>query len=287
MNHVIYADSLFAVNFSMDFLALYISAKLMHMKIRPLRLAGGAAFGALFALVTLIAEYYVPNEIFTFIMIFGTVTCALVMSAIAFGGHIIGTAITYGAVNVGLGGIMTAIYSIIGRLAVSAGEMPKGNASASPIAFIIISLISGAVSLLYGKLKDTASEKQQVCACIGAFGKECTLTLLCDSGNLLRDPFSGKPVVIVSAAVMEGVLPSRIILALENSEHISQLTDDIKKRIRMIPASSATGSGVLFGFIPDYISIDGRKIDAITAITPQAADYGGCDGIIPQTVVTI
>ncbi len=287
MNHVIYADSLFAVNFSMDFLALYISAKLMHMKIRPLRLAGGAAFGALFALVSLIAEYYVSQKIFTFIMIFGTVSCALVMSAIAFGGHIIGIAITYGAVNIGLGGIMTAIYSIIGRWTSFAGVIGNSGTSTSPIAFIIISLISGAVSLLYGKLKDTAAEKKQVCACIGAFGKECVLTLLCDSGNLLRDPFSGKPVVIVTADALKNVLPSQIILALENGEYVSRLTDDIKKRIRMIPASSVTGFGVLFGFIPDYIIIEGRRIDALTAITPQTADYGGCDGIIPQTVVTI
>ena len=46
---VIYADTLFVVNFSMDFLALYITGKSLHTPIRPGRLALAAALGALFA----------------------------------------------------------------------------------------------------------------------------------------------------------------------------------------------------------------------------------------------
>ncbi len=288
MAHTIYADSLLAVNFSMDFLALYISARLMNMPIRPLRLAAGAAIGSLFALSVIIAEYCIPHQIFTVILIAGSILCALIMSACAFGGKIVRTALTYGAVNIGLGGVMTALYSIVGRVSGGVGAVnASANPTSSPLTFIIISLMSAGVSLMYGKFKKQSADRQHILADISIFGNKFSLTLLCDTGNLLRDPFGNKPVLVVSAKSLENSMPPELIGAVYNIGNIVTLPEPVTKRIRMIPADSVTGGGMLIGFVPDYICIDGRTVDALIAISAQNTDYGGCDGIIPKTLIYI
>lgn len=288
MTHTVYADSLLAVNFSMDFLALYISAKLMSMPTRPLRLAAGAAIGSLFALLAIIAEYSIPRKIFTVILIASGILCALIMCACAFGGKVVRTALTYCAVNIALGGVMTALYSMAGRVT---GTMDSVNASvaltSSPLTFIIISLISAGVSLLYGKLQKQASSKQSITASISILQNKFSLTLLCDTGNLLRDPFGNKPVIIVSAKALENDASPELMDAVYDICNIITLPEPVAKRIRMIPADSVTGGGMLIGVVPDYIWIDGKEVDALIAISAQNADYGGYDGIIPQTLISI
>ena len=44
----IYGDVLFVINFCMDFLSLYISGKLMHMKMSRLRLIIAATAGGIY-----------------------------------------------------------------------------------------------------------------------------------------------------------------------------------------------------------------------------------------------
>ena len=47
----IYGDVLFVINFCMDFLSLYISGKLMHMKMSRLRLIIAATIGGIYGVV--------------------------------------------------------------------------------------------------------------------------------------------------------------------------------------------------------------------------------------------
>lgn len=288
MTTVIYADSLLAVNFSMDFLALYIAAKLLHITIRPARLAVGALIGAVFALASVISEPYMRGGAWMIVMIAASVMCAFIMTACALGGRVISAALTYGAVNIGLGGVMTALYSFIGKAADAYGVTPvSASPSTSPLLFAVISLISGAVSLLYGKFRTRSVDRRHVTATIEAFGSKFETTLLCDSGNLLREPFGGKPVLILSAATLEGILPAELIETAKAPERMTSLPEAIAKRIRLIPAGSVMGDGMLLGFIPERINIDGREIDAVAAIGTGTEDYDGSDGIIPQALITI
>ena len=48
MEEEIYADVLFIINFSMDFLSLYIVGRLMHFKMEARRVIFGASVGALY-----------------------------------------------------------------------------------------------------------------------------------------------------------------------------------------------------------------------------------------------
>ncbi len=286
---VIYADSLLAVNFSMDFLALYIAARLLHAPLRPLRLAAGALIGAVFALAAVVTEAYIYGSAWMAAELVLSGIFAVIMCACAFGHkRVFGTALTYGAVNIGLGGIMTALYSFVGRISDTLGAVPVSTSpSASPPLFGVIALVSGAVSLLYGKFRWRSGAKRRINVTVWAFGCEFSAELLCDSGNLLCDPYSGKPVVIISCASLQGILPTEIIQAARMPERITSLSEAAALRVRLIPAGSVTGQGMLLGFTPERLCIEGRETDAVVAIGTDITDYGGSDGIIPQTLITI
>ena len=275
----------------MDFLALYITAKLTHSVIRPTRLALSSALGAAYALASVLLEPHLNGGVTILISVGASILCAFLMAMCAFGGktdNTVRTALTYGAVNVGLGGIMTAIYSFIGRACDALGIRAVGTApDSSPILFIAITLVSGAVSLLYGRIRVMSMNRRHVTACITAFGRPLEVTLLCDSGNLLRDPFGGKPVVILGAESAEGILPSEILAAARSPEKFCMLTEPPAGGIRLIPASGVAGSSMLVGFTPECVSVEGREIDAVIAIDACGREYDGCGGIISPEVLAV
>ncbi|MBR6795203.1 MAG: sigma-E processing peptidase SpoIIGA, partial [Clostridia bacterium] len=59
MEQVIYGDVFFLVNFSMDFLALFITGKLNHAAVPLWRLVLGGTLGGLYATVAL----FLPSHI--------------------------------------------------------------------------------------------------------------------------------------------------------------------------------------------------------------------------------
>lgn len=273
----------------MDFLALYIAARLLNVPPRPLRLAAGALIGAAFALAAVVTEAYIYGSGWMAAMLLASAVCAVIMCICAFGQkRVLGAAVTFGAVNIGLGGIMTALYSLVGRISDAFGAMPvSGGPSTSPLLFSVITLVSTAVSLLYGRFRSRSGSKRRINVTVDAFGCEFGAELLCDSGNLLCDPYSGKPVVIISEAFLDGKLPTELINAARMPERIASLTEPAAHRVRLIPAGSVTGQGILLGFTPDRLCMEGRELDAVVAIGIGITDFGGADGIIPQTLLTL
>lgn len=273
----------------MDFLALFISAKLMGRTVRPLKLALAASAGAVYALTAVIAEQYIKGGAWVAAYALISAGFAVLMVKCAFGGGVKDTlraSLAYGGVNVGLGGIMTVIYGIVGRLSAGSTAAYAPSPESSPILFCLIAAVSGAVSLIYGKYRKRSVLRRQVKASVSALGREISLTLLCDSGNLLRDPFEEKPVVIVSAQMLRDVLPEEIMLAAEKPELMLQAENPLRG-VRLIPAGGVCGRTVLFGFVPDSLTVDGAHIEAVIAVDTGNGGYDGCDGIISPEALSV
>ncbi len=285
---VIYADSLMLVNFSIDFLALFLTARLRHFPIKQLRLVLSALLGAAAALFFTVAETYNPN-ISPILKIFSILIWAFIMATTAFGlGGVIKSAVTYMAVNVGLGGCMTAIYGIIGHLNNGKNLSPltaADTSNLSPAVFLIITTVSAVLSLVYTKFRDKSLDKRSTNAILHAFGREIRLELLCDSGDLLCDPFMKKPVVIISANHIKDVVPAEVMEAAKDPSTATALPCEYAHLVRIIPASGVFGKGILLGFTPDSLTVGGNGIDAVVAIDTVSDEYDGYAGIIPQKLV--
>ena len=83
-----------------------------------------------------------------------------------------------------------------------------------------------------------------------------------DSGNMLKEPITGTPVIVVESTLLEGAMPHEI---LKNSEKIiggdfREINEEIKKeyitKLKLIPYSSlGKQNGMLLGIKPDFIEI--------------------------------
>lgn len=105
------------------------------------------------------------------------------------------------------------------------------------------------------------------------FGRRrCRVMALVDTGNRLRDPLTGQPVVVVEQATLARLLPTDLQPAVERMETgdltaVSRLlaSERWSSRFRVIPFSSiGRRHGLLIGFRPDAVRLimDGRPVPA-------------------------
>ncbi len=97
-----------------------------------------------------------------------------------------------------------------------------------------------------------------------------------DTGNSLRDPFTGKPVIIVNGEKFECTVP---LTAYDLAK-----TDN--GSFRLIPCSGVAGKNLLVSFSADLIRVRGLKknfscSDVTVAITQEKIFGGRYDGILP------
>ena len=98
-------------------------------------------------------------------------------------------------------------------------------------------------------------------------GKKLGLTGLVDTGNNLRDPVSGLPVIVIDWEALQSVMPGEVFaffLSTWDSVPASLPETPIGRRLRLIPYESLSGKkGVLPGFRPDWLALvekDGVKV---------------------------
>lgn len=274
---------LLAINFSMDFLALYITSRILHIKTNPKRLTFSAFLGALYSLIILL-----PNLSDGLGFVF-SVAFSLLLCLVAFGKSppkiFFKRSVVFYTVNFALGGGITAICNLLnlwknsrnlqvnGTFDILYGDIPFGYLA-------ILGIVCGAFSLISGRIIKNKKAQKTCNITLNENGRSVTFTGLFDSGNLLKEPISGRPVIITGYNTVRPVLPPELLNAFKTQD-TTKLDADIQTKIRLIPVSSVGGSKLLFGFIPQSITVDGRKLDCCVAVDSETKQYGECDALVP------
>ena len=268
MEKTVYVDLLFLVNFSMDFLCFYISSKILAFKLSPLRGVIGAALGGIYSVVAL----FLPSlyGLSFFIDLAVCLLMCLVVWGIGKKGDIFLGFLFYFAVSMALGGFMTAIFNLLNRLGFNKIDAGSGD-GISVWLFALIALISGAVTLIGGRFFRRRSSERYVELEISYGGKMKRISAFVDSGNLLCEPISGKSCVIIDTRETEGFLPGEIVSAAARGGVTLLAPSEHAKNIRLVPAKSATGEGLLVARKVDKMRIDSGngmyETDALLALT--------------------
>ena len=83
-----------------------------------------------------------------------------------------------------------------------------------------------------------------------------------DTGNMLKDPITGNPVIVVEATLLENILPQEILQNLENiiGGEFENVTEEIRNKyiskLKLIPYSSlGRQNGMLLGIKADEVEI--------------------------------
>ncbi|MBQ7364536.1 MAG: sigma-E processing peptidase SpoIIGA [Clostridia bacterium] len=287
MERVIYGDVFFLINFSMDFLGLYLVRRLTHEKGRWHRESLAAVLGGLYALAAL----FLPPTVETV----GTLLTPLLLVRIAFPyrsfSQLFKGSLLFFGISFALGGVMTAVYYAIGKLLSSQDIMLNGSPetvySDLPLWLVALTALFAALfAFLWGKLSQKTLNTQTVAIAVSANGKTVTLTALCDSGNLLEEPLTRLPVIVLTKKAMEDILPHSLKHVFFHSIlSADSISPRMMKKIRFIPTSGVTGETLLCGYIPDSVTVNGIEKTACLALDPSATDFEGTDAILPTILL--
>ena len=287
MEEEIYGDVLFIVNFSMDFLSLFMVGRLLHLRMRAFRVVLGASAGAAYG----VAELLLDTGAFVSFLL--TAAVMLVMCLIAFGlqraRRFLMTVLLFCGLNMLVGGAMTAAFvrlgaydhyiSVGGDIHTVYGDMPVWL-------FAVLASLSALFTYLLGRIFRRARAARVCEIRVTVAGKEGALHGLVDSGNLACEPLSGTPVVFVKAHAAS-FFPAELLLAMRMGLASSNAAERV--RLRFIPTGTVAGEGLMLAAVPERVRlcIDGAWEDrqALVAVDFSDGDFGGFAALIPEILL--
>ncbi len=292
MTQDVYVDLLFLINFSMDYLCLYICAKVLHRRLRLSKMLISSAIGGAYSVISVFLPFSAPVS-----LIFDAVFCVIIcIIAFAEKGRGFSSVLVYGFLFVGIsmmtGGVMTAIFNFLNRL-----DLPLDGIDGDGIStylFAIVAAAAGIISLRSGELISRRSSVRECKITLTVCGNTVTLPAMSDSGNLLKDPLSGKSVVLIDKNELSKLTDISVFEAFLRGE--APHPQNGLKGLRIIPINTAAGRSALCAAIPDRLSVEitSKKkqtltLDLNSLIAPsdigQSAE--GYRAIVPSEILKI
>lgn len=254
----VYFENILVVNLALNGLIIWVTGKFAGCKLRPWRLGLSALVGALFSFALLFPAMawstgYLLKLGLALLMVFiafGPVSvrrflvCMVYFFLISFvlGGAVLATAFNatglFGSYNLARN-LPTLSYVLIGVFIWGCMLARWGNY-----------LLKSQRVQNWFKYQMTIYVQEQ---CIQVLG-------LVDTGNQLRDPISGWPVLVVEKGAVATLLPPGLDKLLDGNSELGQFFDpqqsDWIQRIKLIPFNSlGAKNGLLLGFRPDKVVV--------------------------------
>ena len=285
MGQTVYVDLFFLINFSMDFLCFFLTAKIMGGKLSLLRTVIASVIGGIYANITLFIS--VPWGISLAL----DLAVCVAMCLVAFGGgtQIFRNTLAYIATSLALGGVMTALFYLLDRVQIPLDAVKSDGISAWLLA--ILAALGAVCTVIAGRFfkRRSARRYADVTVMLGKARK--SLKGFCDSGNLLRDPISGKPCIIADVSAVADILPEGVtaLVKQENTDMTGINDSEVYRRIRLIPTVSATGKAMTVALRVDKILIrngkEEREVDALLGLAVMGRAGDDCQALIPTELL--
>lgn len=243
----IYLDIVFLENILMNYMILYATGFVQKKDMKSMRLIMSATLGAAYAIITYL------NLIPIYTSFFMKVLLSVIMVYIAFQNQtvksLIKNLLLFYLSSFVIGGCSLAMLymispqNVIIKDGVFIGTYPmKITLIAGIIGFTIVQ-ISFSINKRQIKQKDLICDLE-----IGVNKKNITVKAYMDSGNVLKDPLTKAPVVIVEKDKIGKIVNLDKLNNYEGGEDL---------KIRLIPFKSiGSQNGMLIGLKPEYIKIN-------------------------------
>ena len=250
---IIYIDIIFIENIIMNTIILYATAIILKQKVKIIRLIISAVIGSIYSILMYITKLNIYSSIISKFIL------SVVMAYVAFKPNdvkkIFKQIIIFYLTSFVFGGVaLNLIYflrpeNINIKNGLFTGEyVLKVIMLGAIMAFVIIK-----ISIKIIKTKFNA--KDMYCYIkLKINEKQIETKAMIDTGNLVKEPITNTPVVIVEESLLEGIIPKEILKNLENilRGNLENLPQDIQDkylpRLRCIPFSSlGKENGMLVG----------------------------------------
>lgn len=261
MVRYIYWDVLLLTNVAVNYIILLAAGKLSYRNISHWRLAFSSLLGSAYAVSALVvplrAAYSLPARIaFGLFMVAlsypGTRGIALLRVTLCF---FLSSAVAAGTA--------LALQSFGGRIAAQA-SLFQGEAVVHWYVVALSLAVLAALPVL-ARMNGYSSLRRLPLMTIEVSmgGKTLGLTGLVDTGNNLRDPVSGLPVIVIDWEALRSLMPpevSAFFMSTWDALPAALPETSVGTRLRLVPYESLSGRmGVLPGFRPDRLALVGKS----------------------------
>lgn len=278
MEQTVYIDLYFMINFAMDFLCFYLTSWLLSLRRSLLRTMLASAFGALYACAVLLIGLRGVWSILADLAI------CLLMCAIAYyrpkeARAVALDALVYSAVSILLGGAMTALFYFFNRMGLDRLLGSEEDADGVSVWLFALIAIAGAIGTAFGgRLMRKKATRRACRVSITLGGRTVTLDGICDSGNLLREPISALPCIIIDPEYFDELIGRGDARAVID-RRIEDLSEGICRRVRVIPMRTVGGESVGYGIRADRVRVElGRETRSVEAFILAANEPISADG---------
>ncbi len=250
---IIYIDIIFIENIIMNTIILYATAIILKQKVKNIRLIISAVIGSIYSILMYITKFTIYSSIISkFILSIVMIYIAFkpqnskkmfkqiiifYLTSFVFGGVALNLIYFLRPENINIkNGLFTGEYAL------------KVIMLGAIMAFIIIKI---SIKIIKTKF----NTKNMYCDInLKINEKQIATKAMIDTGNLVKEPITNTPVVIVEESLLEGIIPKEILKNLENilCGNLENLPQDIQDKylpkLRCIPFSSlGKENGMLVG----------------------------------------
>jgi stage II sporulation protein GA (sporulation sigma-E factor processing peptidase) len=281
----IYADIFFIVNLSMDLLLFLVVAPVLRAEKKFGRFLAASIVTASFPISQLI---FPGNEKISFFIGLLAVFAACMIAF--YNSKFIKIALSFvlfsllsSAVSEGL----VAFYKYLDTLKLLP-EIKGTSGGIIPLSVCIFSLVMSWIISRAVKLFKKKAMPLKTTLTVISDGKELEMSAYCDSGNLLREPVGGLPVIITGKEQMENIIPKSLHSVFFSSKTADEPSLSDARRVRIIPIKplGTGGARILFGYVPDKIMLGDKEVKGCIALDNGSSKFGGCEALLPSSLIT-
>ncbi len=265
----VYADIMFLINFILDFIIAYFTSKAAFIPISSLRLILGAVLGGMYGVFMFeegLSFLYSPffKIIFSVVLILISLNIKSLKDflrvlsnyyIIAFSVCGTGIFISYFGLIKMREGFFTVDYNIFLLI---------------PAAVLTCTSVAAVLKIIN---RDSLKKLNSTSVEIYMEDKSVNVTGMMDTGNLLLDPVSLYPVIVVDYKSVIKVIPNGLLDFFSSDCDLnSRIERKYINKIRLIPYNTVSSDDILKGFKPDLVIVKNKeenKIlkDVIIAVT--------------------
>ena len=253
----VYIDLIFLENIFMNSIIIFGTGIILKKETKILRILAGSILGAVYACL-----YYITNlEIYSNIILKLLLSFAIVY--ISFNSksikNFLKKLLIFYLTSFTFGGVTFALLYFI-----SPGDILFQNGTLVGIYPLKMILIGGLIGFIiivlsFKTIKNKIARRDMTCTIdIQIEGKKENIKAIIDTGNFLKEPITGKSVIIVEKESVKNIISENILNNLEEIINGSmQVEEKYLSKIKLIPFSAlGVENGLLLGIKPDSVNIN-------------------------------
>ena len=269
----VYLDVVFLENIIINYIILYVTGIISKAKIKQKRILFGTIIGAIYSIV----YYLFKLKIYSSVII--KIILSIIIIYVSFNSKnfkdLAKKTILFYLVSFVFGGASIAIIYMVNseQITIQNGVLVGKYTIKTILVGIIIAYFT--VIIAFSIIKTKISKKDLICdISINLNNKLIETKAMIDTGNLLKEPITNKPVIVMEHTLLYDIIPKEILNNIENilggdlSNIPEIIQDEYVSKLKVIPFSSlGKTNGMLLGIkgenLTIYLNEETKVIDTV------------------------